>query len=141
MNAPARKRPEDRRMNETREFVTPEGHTAYVTVGYDPSAPLKPVEVFYSGGFKSGCALECHIHDTCVLISVLLQMGASATNPTPPISRRATAHGGEDYASLAGGLLSVVNEPPSWTNEYLTSIGAAQQTSPETSTDAKEKSE
>jgi hypothetical protein len=140
MSKPNRRRLPNRRLTETRKLVTPFGQTAYVSVGYDPATPLKPYEVFYSGGLKSGSDLEYHLQDLCVLISLLLQVGQSVTFLTRSISRRASALGGEEYASLAGWLLSAVNEPPSWTDEVLAASNSEQIPTHSTSCDAKENS-
>lgn len=64
-----------RRLTETRRIETRDGHTIHLSVGFDPSDPERPREVFYSAGFKSGSQLEFQIQDDCVLLSLLLQHG------------------------------------------------------------------
>ena len=141
MNKPARKVLPDRRLAETRRVETPQGHTAFVTIGYDPASPIKPREVFYSGGFRSGSDLEYHLHDLCVLISLLLQHGVAASFLSRSIARKTSALGGEEYASLAGWLVDAVSVPPSWTDEYVAATGDEQNPSNSSPTQAKEKSE
>lgn len=51
-------------------------HAFYVTIGFDP-ADGRPREVFYADGQKTGTALQHSVQDACVLISLLLQHGAS----------------------------------------------------------------
>lgn len=68
-----------RRPSVTRKVVLalPTGeHRFHVTIGFDP-AGAAPREVFYADGQKTGAQLQHSIHDACVLISLLLQRGAT----------------------------------------------------------------
>lgn len=120
---PSRQSLPNRRLSETRRVETPSGHTAFVTIGYDPAAPIKPREVFYSGGFRSGSDLEYHLHDLCILISLLLRLGVAVSYLSRSIATKQSALGGEEYASLAGWLVTALNIPPAWEDEYLASVG------------------
>ena len=91
-----------RRLGETRRIVTPDGHTIYLTIGFDPAEPTRPREVFYSAGFRSGSQLEFQIQDACVLISLLLQHGHSPAAIAKSLSRTEQPGGGMDYASITG---------------------------------------
>lgn len=129
-----RRRPADRRLLETRKVkhLRPDGNTTriLVTVGYDPSAPTVPVEVFYSEGFRSGSDMEFTVQDACVLISLLLQHG------TPPerIASSMAIRDSDDadlmsgdfaqptdgpviYGSLAGTIAAELAVPPLWADD------------------------
>lgn len=64
-----------RRLTETIKLESTDGQTVYLSVGYDPKERLRPREVFYAGGFRSGSQLEFQVQDACVLLSLLLQHG------------------------------------------------------------------
>ena len=104
----------ERRFSETRKITTKDGHTFYLSVGYDPIEPLRPREVFYSSGFKSGSALEFQLQDTCVLISLLLQHGLKPEKIAKSLARRELPEGGLEYSSLTGLILAEIGEAPSW---------------------------
>lgn len=123
MNKPDRTPLPHRRLAETRRLENPQDHTAYVTIGYDPAAPTKPREVFYSGGFRSGSDLEYHLDDLCVLISLLLQHGVAASFLSRTIARKTSAFGDEEYASIAGWLVAAVSAPPIWADDFLGATG------------------
>ncbi len=114
MTAHQRKPLPNRRFSETRRVETPHGHRAFISVGYDPSNPMIPREVFYCEGFKSGSDLEYHMQDMCVLISLLLQYDMSPSDIAKSLSRRKTELGGMAYASLVGWVIDVVQQPPQW---------------------------
>ena len=92
----------NRRLTETRKIVTPEGHTVYLSIGYDPVEPSRPREVFYSAGFKSGSQLEFQVQDGCVLISLLLQHGLRPDEIARSLARVEQPNGDMAYASLIG---------------------------------------
>ena len=52
--------------------------------GYAIEDPLRPVEVFYAEGFRSGADLEFLTQDACVLVSLLLQHGVPPRASPPP---------------------------------------------------------
>lgn len=91
-----------RRLTETRRIETEDGHTIYLSVGYDPNETIRPREVFYSAGFKSGSALEFQIQDACVLISLLLQHGHRPTEIAKSLARTERPDGTSAYASITG---------------------------------------
>ena len=107
----------DHRLTETRRVETPQGHTAFISVGYHPRSPLKPREVFYCEGFKSGSDLEYHMQDMCVLISLLLQFDMTSSDIALSLSRRKTAMGEVAYASIVGRVLETVSQPPEWADQ------------------------
>ena len=72
-----------------------------MTVGYDPSAPDRPIEVFYSEGFRSGSDMEFTVQDACVLISLLLQHGV----PPSTIASSTATRESEDADLMAGDLV------------------------------------
>jgi len=77
--AGARQRLPDRRRSETRKITWQPPYNVdapttkiYVTIGYAEDA-LRPVEIFYDSGYRSGSDLETLVSDLCILLSVLLQ--------------------------------------------------------------------
>lgn len=114
MQSVSRKRPPNRRLTETRKVSVPRGQTVYLSVGYSPDRPDQPIEVFYSAGLKSGSDLEYHMQDMCVLISQLLQRGATPEEIGHSLSLRETENGEIAYASLVGWVLTEIGKPPSW---------------------------
>lgn len=121
MTAPARRRPPGRRLSETRRMahIRADGGTTHflVTVGYAAEAPLRPVEVFYSEGFRSGADLEFLCQDACVLISILLQHGMAPMEIARSLSTREAPDGGSAPGSLAGTIAAGLDEPPAWADE------------------------
>ena len=100
-----------RRLTETRRVVTPEGHTIYLSVGFDPEEPDRPREVFYSAGFKSGSQLEFQIQDACVMLSLLLQHGFQPEDVAKSLSRREQPDGSMAYASHVGLIVDELARP------------------------------
>ena len=92
----------NRRLTETRKIVTPEGHSVYLSIGYDPIEPSRPREVFYSAGFKSGSQLEFQVQDACVLMSLLLQHGLRPDEIARSLARVEQPGGDMAYASVIG---------------------------------------
>lgn len=133
-SANARRRPADRRLVETRKvtYIRPDGNATkiIVSVGYEAADPTRPVEVFYSEGFRSGSDLEFTVQDACVLISLLLQHGISTERIASSMATRETADAdlmsGEFVApegaasmpaSMAGAIAAELMIPPSWADD------------------------
>lgn len=91
-----------RRLTETRRIETRDGHTIYLSVGFDPGDPVRPREVFYSAGFKSGSQLEFQIQDACVLLSLLLQHGLRPEDVAKSLARDEQPEGSIARASIVG---------------------------------------
>ena len=91
-----------RRLTETRRVETRDGHTIYLSVGFDPSDPKRPREVFYSAGFKSGSQLEFQIQDDCVLLSLLLQHGLRPEDVAKSLACDEQPDGSIARASIVG---------------------------------------
>ncbi len=91
-----------RRMTQTRKINTADGHTVYLSVGYDPRVPSRPREVFYSAGFKSGSQLEFMVQDACVLISLLLQHGHLPAEIAKSLSCVEQPDGTSAHGSIVG---------------------------------------
>jgi hypothetical protein len=51
-------------------------HRLHVTIGFCPTTAA-PKELFFSDGMKSGSDLRHTVEDACVLVSLLLQRGAT----------------------------------------------------------------
>ena len=91
-----------RRLTETRRVETRDGHTVYLSVGFDPNEPERPREVFYSAGSKSGSQLEFQIQDDCVLLSLLLQHGLRPEDVAKSLARDERPDGSMVRASIVG---------------------------------------
>ena len=115
--APRRRLP-SRRLAETRRVVhrTPDGRETPVSVsiGYDPAEPLRPREVFYDAGYRSGADLEFAVQDLCVVLSLLLQHGVDPREIGRSLS---VSYGPDDqphHGSLAGTIAAELTVPPGW---------------------------
>jgi hypothetical protein len=112
--ASERRRLPDRRLSETRRI----GHRSedgrethfYVTLGYAAHDPLRPREVFYDAGFRSGADLAFLVQDAAVLISLLLQHGLAPTE----IGRSLSALGDGGAGSVIGSMVAGIAVPPQW---------------------------
>lgn len=110
----------DRRISETRK-VTFEKEVGsinfYITIGYDPAEPSKPLEVFYDDGFKSGADLEWVAQDAAVLISLALQAGYSPDQIGTSLATRLHYDSTELPASLLGTIVEELKKPPQWSEQ------------------------
>lgn len=125
--ASARRRLPGRRLCDTVRVVhrTDGSETRFfVTVGYHPDEPMRPVEVFYSGGFRAGADLEVIAQDAAVLVSLLLQHGASVEDVAHSLARRENAMGQDVASSLIGSMVEVLAQPPSWAEELAAARSA-----------------
>jgi len=91
-----------RRLADTIKVTTDEGHSIYLTIGTDPADPLRPREVFYSAGFKSGSQAEFQIQDVCVLISLLLQHGHRPEDIGKSLSSHDRPNSETSFGSIVG---------------------------------------
>lgn len=111
-----RRTPPPRRLTETRrvEHVRSDGAAVpiLVSVGYAEGDPLRPVEVFYAEGFRSGADLEFLTQDACVLVSLLLQHGVPPARIAASMSRRDDPDGRTLPGSLAGTIAAELVRPP-----------------------------
>ena len=95
---------------------TPDGRETplSVSIGYDPAEPLRPREVFYDAGCRSGADLEFAVQDLCVIVSLLLQHGV---DPREIGRSPSVSHGADDaphHGSLAGMVVAELLAPPAW---------------------------
>lgn len=116
--AASRRRLPNRRLTETRHVVhrAPDGRETPVSVsiGYDPADPIRPREVFYDAGHRSGADLEFAVQDLCVVLSLLLQHGVPASEIGRSLS---VSYGPDDsphHGSLAGTIAAELLVPPGW---------------------------
>ena len=86
----------------------------FVTIGYTVGDPGRPIEVFYSEGFRSGSDLEFTAQDVCVLISILLQHGVALEQIEGSLARRESTDGASASASLVGTIAAELTVPPAW---------------------------
>lgn len=91
-----------RRVTETRRIETPEGHTIHLSDGFDSKENVRPRDVLYSAGLKSGSALGFQIQNPCVLISILLQHGHRPDDIAKSLARAERPDGKVAYASITG---------------------------------------
>ena len=115
---PTRTPPPTRRLSETRrvEHVRSDGVAIriLVSVGYAADDPLRPVEVFYAEGFRSGADLEFLTQDACVLVSLLLHHGVPPARIAAAMSLRDDPDGTTSPGSLAGTIAAELVHPPAW---------------------------
>jgi hypothetical protein len=104
----------NRRLNETRKVKTDDGHTVFLSVGYDATDPTTPKEVFYDAGFKSGSQLEFQVQDFCILFSLLLQHGMTPDEVAKSLARREQPDRALKYASISGMIVAELTKPPQW---------------------------
>ena len=119
----SRRSPPARRLSETRrvEHVRSDGTTVpiLVSVGYAEDDPLRPVEVFYAEGFRSGADLEFLTQDACVLVSLLLQHGIPPMRIAAAMSLREDPDGRHVPGSLAGTVAAELVRPPAWADALI----------------------
>ena len=106
-----RNRPPDRRPTITRRVTwqtdTAE-HRFNLSIGYDPATNL-PIEVFYADGQKTGTSLRDTVQDACVLISLLLQYGATPADIGKSLST-APVFGETKPATMLGVIAEAIQE-------------------------------
>lgn len=83
--------------------------TFFLTIGLDPTT-LKPCEVFYAEGFRSGSDLEFLVIDACIVISVALQHGIEPSAMAKSLSRREAPDGELVDASILALILRALAE-------------------------------
>lgn len=110
----------NRRISETRKVVTLDGASVYLTIGYDPNEPLRPREVFYSSGLRSGSQLEFQVQDICVLLSLMLQYGFASSQLVKSLAKREKPDRSAEYASVTGLITHQLTLPPSWSEPVET---------------------
>ena len=121
-----------RRLAEIRSVAhrAPDGRASTLTLAieYHPAEPMRPREVAYLAGHRSGAELERDLRDLCAVLSALLRLGAE-----PAEIGRALAEGGGDGgtgegddagdvkpgggtagASRTAAILAELAQPPSW---------------------------
>ena len=113
-SASVRRKLPNRRLSETRKVTTDEGHTVFLSVGYDAAAPGQPREVFYDAGFKEGSQLAFQVQDFCVLCSLLLQFGMTPDAVAKSLARKEQPDGKIQYASISGMIVAELAKPPQW---------------------------
>ena len=80
--------------------------TFHVTVGYDHTTG-DLLEVFYADGMKSGTDLRATAQDACILISLLLQHGATLDVIGRSLCR-APVYGEDAPASIIGAIVDTL---------------------------------
>lgn len=83
-------------------------HAFHITAGFNP-ADGRLVEVFYADGQKSGTNLRDTVQDACVLVSLLLQYGASIDEIGKSLSAAPDlAQGGTRPATILGTIVEAL---------------------------------
>lgn len=83
-------------------------HRFFVSVGFCPQT-LRPLEVFYADGQKTGTQMQHSIQDSCVLISLLLQHGAALDAIAHSLGR-IPVNGQDTPASAVGAIIAVMQD-------------------------------
>ena len=117
-----RERLPSRRRSEARKITWHPPHNVdapetklYVTIGYAEDG-LRPVEIFYDGGYRSGSDLETLVSDLCITLSVLIQHdGVQIESFAHSLSKELDLRSGaQEFGSLIGVLINQLLIPPQW---------------------------
>ena len=98
----------------------------HVTIGYADDG-LRPVEIFYDAGYRTGSDMEVTVSEACILISKYIQH----ENISIDTFLRSLAEekdlrtGSVGFASVFGVLLDQLNTPPAWAEEVSKHTGAS----------------
>ena len=100
------------RPSETRRLAWA-GQTIHVMVGYEADS-LKPREIFYSGGYRSGSDMEALVSDLCIALSVMLQHeGVTVAALRKSMGETFDVRTGDPMpASILGLLMEELARPP-----------------------------
>jgi hypothetical protein len=90
----------------------------YITIGYDDDG-LRPVEIFYDGGYRSGSDLETLVRDLCIVLSVLIQhQDIKIETFTASLARELDLRTSEkSFGSLVGVLIEQLSIAPQWAEQ------------------------
>lgn len=87
----------------------------FITIGYAEDG-LRPIEIFYDSGYRSGSDLETLVSDICIVLSVFLQHEDVQIDAlTRSLARETDIRTGRvGFDSLIGVLLEELKRPPQW---------------------------
>ena len=117
-----RERLPSRRRSESRKITWHPPHNPdapetniHVTIGYAEDG-LRPVEIFYDAGYRSGSDLETLVSDLCITLSVLIQHdGVQIESFAHSLSKELDLRSGaQKFGSLVGVLINQLLTPPQW---------------------------
>ena len=117
-----RERLPTRRRSESRKIIWQPPHNVdapktklFVSIGYAEDG-LRPVELFYDGGYRSGSDLETLVSDLCITLSVLIQHdGVQIESFAHSLSKELDLRSGaQKFGSLVGVLINQLLTPPQW---------------------------
>ena len=123
-HAGERVKPANRRRSENRKIKWRPPHNPdapetniHVTIGYAEDG-LRPIEIFYDSGYRSGSDLETQVSDICILISVMLQHeDVDVADFCGSIAHERDLLLGTDRpGSIVGVLLEELQRDPEWAN-------------------------
>ena len=124
-----RERLPTRRRSESRKIIWQPPHNGdapktklFVSIGYAEDG-LRPVELFYDGGYRSGSDLETLVSDLCIVLSVMIQhRDVRVEDFAHSLSKELDLRSGQQtFGSLVGVLIEQLLTPPAWA-EALTTI-------------------
>ena len=121
-----------RRLAEIRSVAhrAPDGrpHTLTLAIEYHPAEPLRPREVAYLAGHRSGAELERDLRDLCAVLSALLRLGAEPAEIARALAEEGGQGGGGEAwgdgdgkrdggtpgGSRTAAILAELARPPAW---------------------------
>jgi len=124
----------NRRRSEARKITWRPPHnvdapetTIHVTIGYADDG-LRPVEIFYDAGYRSGSDRATEIADLCITFSVFIQHeGVTIDSLMRSLAQEKDARSGSmEFGSTVGLLLDQLNTPPAWAEEVSKHTGVSQ---------------
>lgn len=99
----------------------PDGRCSTLTLAieYHPDDPLRPREVAYLAGHRSGAEIERDLRDLCAVLTALLRLGAEPAEIERMLREEGDGGGGDaehgpQDVSRAAAILAELSRPPSW---------------------------
>ena len=124
----------NRRRSEARKIAWRPPHnvdapetTIHVTIGYADDG-LRPVEIFYDAGYRSGSDLETLVSDVCIMLSVFVQHeNITIDSFMHSLAKEKDARSRSmEFGSIVGVLLNQLNTPPAWAAQISKHTGVSQ---------------
>ena len=128
-----RERLPTRRRSESRKIIWQPPHNVdapktklFVSIGYAEDG-LRPVELFYDAGYRSGSDLETLVSDLCIVLSVMIQhRDVRVEDFAHSLSKELDLRSGQQtFGSLVGVLIEQLLTPPAWAEALMTIVERA----------------
>ena len=128
-----RERLPSRRRSESRKITWHPPHNPdapetniHVTIGYAEDG-LRPVEIIYDAGYRSGSDLETLVSDLCIVLSVMIQhRDVRVEDFAHSLSKELDLRSGQQtFGSLVGVLIEQLLTPPAWAEALMTIVERA----------------